>query len=194
MAKLITAFILMVSFVIAQPTGNPPCPDNGMDKPMMYGDHMRDEKDPRQMMETVRIWKMTQALDLTEDQSARLFPKMKEMRENMEQFQKFRSRIVGDLESYLRDPKKFAIELKAKLQELDLSEGKMHDLQQKLKREIANILSPEQQAKFMLFQMWFDKEMREMIQKAKEHRGDIRGMRKDFREGRRESRKLWKFW
>ncbi|MCX7785474.1 MAG: hypothetical protein N2201_04515 [candidate division WOR-3 bacterium] len=140
------------------------------------------EKRPKEKLEMIQTWKLTEVLNLTEDQSLRFFPKLKELRRAREEFDQKRMKILDEIEDYLRDAKKYEKELKAKIQEMELSETKFQELEKKLRKEIASILTPEQQAKFMLFQMRFNEELRDIIHRAKE-------MKKEMR-----PKRPWRFW
>lgn len=139
-------------------------------------------KKPKEKLEMIRIWKLTEELNLSEDQSTQFFPKLKELQRIREEFERNRMKIIEEIENYLRNAKKYEKELKAKLQELELSESKFREAEAKIKKEIAAILTPEQQAKFMLFQMRFNEELRNVIQRAK-------NMKKEMR-----AKRPWRFW
>jgi Spy/CpxP family protein refolding chaperone len=196
MVKVIAALLIIIGLVFTQPMEKPNCPEYSeneqqmMDRPQ--GPQFT-EKEPRKMMETIRVWKLTELLNLSEDQSTRFFPKLKEMRDIRDEFEQTRMKVIGELDNFLKDAKKFESEIKNRLQELETGEVKSQEKIAKLKKEIASILTPEQQAKFMLFQMRFDREMHEMISKAKERWNDQREMRQDRREEQRAKRK-WRFW
>jgi len=146
-------------------------------------------KEPREKLETIRIWQLTNALDLTEEQGTRLFPKLKDIRQARDSFERTRMKAINNLEEYLRDSKKFSNEIKNKLQEIELNEAKFRETEAKLRKEIASILTPEQQAKFMLFQMRFDNEMRQLIHKAR----NMPQERMKREQGQRPARR-WRFW
>lgn len=219
MYKVLITLTLGLSFVFAQPSPNinrMPCHNPTSDKsecpkalsgdptavnpecakmtganPMMCED-FTCKQDPKQMVETIRIYKITEALDLTENQSVRFFPKLKEMRDAKEEFNQTRMKMVERLDGYLQDSKKFSADIKSLIAEFEASETNLRGKEARIKKEIANILTPEQQAKFMLFQMRFNREMREMVGKAREmHRG-MKDCKKDKQESHREN-KRWKF-
>lgn len=130
------------------------------------------KQDPKEMVETIRIYKMTEELNLTQDQSTKFFPKLKELRLAKEEFRETRLKIADEMEQYLKDPDKFTKEIKVLVGALEANEQKLRDIENRVKKEIGNILTPEQQAKFLLFQMQFNKQMREMVDKAKDFKKD----------------------
>ncbi|MEO0092135.1 MAG: hypothetical protein ABIK61_05460 [candidate division WOR-3 bacterium] len=210
MTKLITIFLFSLGVIFAQPmipqppmSKEPYPPHSPMMKPscsqceICFADEDEialaempekpggpdfREKEPKEKLEMIRAWKLTEVLNLTEDQSIRFFPKLKELRRAREEFDQKRMKILDEIEDYLRDAKKYEKELKAKIQEMELNETKFQELEKKLRKEIASILTPEQQAKFMLFQMRFNEELRDVIHRAKE-------MKKEMR-----PKRPWRFW
>ncbi|MBS4015180.1 MAG: hypothetical protein KGZ86_01920 [Candidatus Latescibacteria bacterium] len=141
---------------------------------MMFEADMLCKHNPKEMIETIRIYKITEELNLTEDQSVRFFPKLKELRIAKEDFFETRVNLSERLQRYLQDPDKFSKEVKSLVAEIEANEAKLRDKEARIKKEIAGILTPEQQAKFMLFQQRFNREMREMVGKAKDMHKDMR--------------------
>lgn len=131
------------------------------------------KQDPQEMIETIRIYKITQELDLTEEQSIKFFPKLKEMRLAKQEFFDNQNKLSTLLERYLQDANKFAKQIKAIISEMEANETKLREKEARIKKEIADILSPEQLAKFLLLQQKFNREMREMVDKAKDMRREL---------------------
>ncbi|MCU0607484.1 MAG: hypothetical protein MUF78_08745 [Candidatus Edwardsbacteria bacterium] len=123
----------------------------------------------RKMLEAVRISRMTEALDLSEDQIARFFPRLRKMEENRRSLDRQRDELIDELEKALAGPLKDA-ELKARLDQLDKLE------QQKLRRTLADhaeldaLLSVPQRAKLRVFNQRFDDEVRLMVRTIRERR------------------------
>ena len=194
MRNIIITFILGVSFIFAQPITNNTntriCPNCDNNRPMMdncdiaLGPELSNkgpmpdnpksfgpgwmEKDPKEMMESIRMWRMTEALDLTSDQSAKLFPKLKDMRQMKQEFDKNRMSIIKDIAYLLHQDNTADKDLRYKLDALETAESNFHKQEVNLKKDIMLILSTKQQAKLILFQLKFDEEMRQIIGKVKE--------------------------
>jgi Spy/CpxP family protein refolding chaperone len=191
MRKIIATFIFLVglSFIFAQPmmnnTNRPVCPNRPMmdncdiafgsdkgstsdrsDKPFGPG---WMEKEPKEMMESIRMWRMTEALDLSSDQSAKLFPKLKDMRQLREDFENTRMSIINDITYLLHQDNPADKDLRYKLDTLQTADDNFHKQEAKLQKDIASILTIKQQAKLVLFQLKFDEEMRQIIGKVREH-------------------------
>lgn len=152
---------------------------------------LRGMKKPKEMVETIRIWKLTELLNLSEDQSTRFFPKLKIMKQLRDEYEQKRMKAITEMEDMLHAEKKNDKMITDKLQEIEQYDIKFHADEAKMRKEIASILTPEQQAKFMLFQMRFEEDLRMAIHKAQ-------GMKKDaikkWQENRPFHNRQWKIW
>jgi hypothetical protein len=123
----------------------------------------------RRMLEAVRISRMTEALDLSEEQIAKFFPRLRKTEETMRAFDKQRDQLTADLEKLLSDNPRDG-DLKAKLDQIDKLE------EQKLRRLLADrgdldgILSVPQRAKLRVFNQRFEDEVRSMVRTIRERR------------------------
>lgn len=125
-----------------------------------------DEKDPREIIEKVRIYKLTEALDLTEEQTTKFFPHLKEMRKTEQEIQKQRLELVQKLRDLIKNnaPEQEIVNVLNKLQEIH---KKRMVAQMKEIEDLRQILTPIQQAKFMIFQENFEREIRELIRQVR---------------------------
>ncbi|MCH8328588.1 MAG: Spy/CpxP family protein refolding chaperone [Candidatus Marinimicrobia bacterium] len=103
-------------------------------------------------LSTAKMWMLTNELDLTEKQAAKLFPRMKDQqkqldalsKKQMELYKAFDEKVVDEKAS-VKDIEKFADEL-AKI-------GKERiDLKTRFIKSTKDILKPEQQAVFAIFE------------------------------------------
>ncbi|MRR09636.1 hypothetical protein EG831_06110 [bacterium] len=123
----------------------------------------------RKMLEAVRISRMTEALDLSEDQIAQFFPRLRKMEENRRALNRQRDQLIAELEQALAGAPKDA-ELKARLDRLDKLE------EQKLRRELADragldaLLTVPQRARLRVFDQRFEDEVRMMVRTIRERR------------------------
>ncbi|MEO0137762.1 MAG: Spy/CpxP family protein refolding chaperone [candidate division WOR-3 bacterium] len=128
-----------------------------------------EEKDPREIIEKVRIYKLTEELDLTEEQMTKLFPKLKAMRKDEQEFYRQRGTLIKELKNLL-DEKADEGEILKILNKLQELQKKRHETQLKEFEEIRQILTPIQQAKFIIFQEEFEREIRELIREVRRRR------------------------
>jgi hypothetical protein len=123
----------------------------------------------RKMLEAVRISRMTEALDLSEDQIASFFPRLKKMEEALRSFDRQRDDLTTSLEKALTGQPSDA-ELKTKIDQLDKIE------EQKLRRLLAGraeldaLLSISQRARLRVFNQRFEDEVRAMVRTIRERR------------------------
>ncbi len=118
----------------------------------------------RRLIETIRIWKMTEALNLNEEQAAKLFPKLTQLEASRREFHKRQHLLRGELAELLKQRPLRDQEIKARLEELDRADADFKGRERAVKNELRSILSVEQQARFALFEERFDMEMRRTIQ------------------------------
>lgn len=161
MKKLITIILFGIIISFAQPL-NPE-----IDKPLQAR-----ERAPRQLIETLRKVRLIEELNLTDEQSIKFFPKLNEIKEAKDDFNHNRKIMIDELMGLLEKDKKSSDQINIKLDKLFKLEEEFNKKETALKKDIRKILNPEQQARLILFQLRFDKEMREMIQ-------GIKGMRQE---------------
>lgn len=121
-----------------------------------------DAKDPRVIIEEVRIYRLTQELDLTSEQATRLFPKLHELRKAERDVRKERIHLLSQLRNLLRGDAS-----NQKIQEVIKQYQATHikRLEQEVEnlKEMEKILTPKQQAKFLIFEEEFRREIIDMI-------------------------------
>jgi len=124
----------------------------------------------RRLIETIKIWKMTEALDLSEDQAARLFPKLTQLealrRESYRRQRLLRDEIAG----LLKQQPVREVDIKRRLEELDRTESDFKGRERAVRGELQSILSLEQRARLALFEERFEMEMRRAIQGLRQRR------------------------
>jgi Spy/CpxP family protein refolding chaperone len=128
----------------------------------------------RQKLEALRIWRLTEELNLTEDQSAQFFPKLRKMREVREAHHENRRAVLADLAEALRSDSSDAKRLRQLMDSLAALDDNLRTAEQKSRQELNELLSVEQQARLILFQADFDRQTRRMIQQIQKERGHPR--------------------
>lgn len=136
-----------------------------------------DEAKPKKLIETMRIWRMTEELDLSEEQISKFFPKLKSLDDAKEEFFTQRAGVVKDLAQLLKSAKPSIAAVEKKLGELEEVEQGFEKKRAKLKRDMRDILSVEQQARLVVFEFNFEREIKEIIRDIKRHRGGHPGLR-----------------
>ena len=121
-------------------------------------------------LEALRIWRLTQELDLNEDQAALFFPKLKEMRELRHEHRLVRRALLDDLEDRLAVDPVDPVGLVPILDSLATIEDNLREAELGLRRELNTVLTVEQQARLYVFEAGFDRQARHIINQIREDR------------------------
>ncbi len=127
------------------------------------------DRDPRAIIEKVRIYELTQRLNLTTEQAIKFFPKLNELRKNEESFQNQRREIIRDLKD-LVDKKATDDEFNKVLKRFEDARREKWQKDSLLFQDFKTTLTPLQQANLIIFEEEFEREIREMIRKIRENR------------------------
>ncbi len=164
MQKNVFKLLLLILLVLCFTVDSVAEPPEGFDGPPTK----EQMEKVRKRIETLKMWKLTNALDLDEESAAQIFPLLNRYNKKRAKLER---NLRGDMTA-LRD----AVKNKKKGQLRDLLERleKNHKALQRLsdeeRTELKNILTFEQQAKFIIFQQEFKREIRKIIGEAKERR------------------------
>lgn len=132
----------------------------------------------RKKIETMRMWKLTSALDLNEKISAQVFPVLNSYDRKRAEAEVAVRDGMRELREAVRERNE--AKMKAALGRLEQSHASLQRTNDEERAELRKILSVEQQAKFVLFQQEFNREIRELIGEARERRGDGPGRDQRF--------------
>ncbi len=146
-------------FAVAQGKINAPPLDRENGNPP--SDEKREEI--RKKIEAVRIWRLTEELKLDQAMSARLSSLLSSIEQNRRDIQREQMEAMRSLRQTLRSMKPDEAVLKQLLEKLERNHRSMQELRDREISSLKEILSPEQQARFLLFQQEFMREMRGMI-------------------------------
>lgn len=136
---------------------------------MVFSQESFDDKDPREIIEKVRIFKLTQELDLTTEQAVKFFPKLNELRKIEQEFQKERMDILKELRDLIKNDASDK-EITKVITKFEEAHKKKMVGQIKKMEEIKEVLTPLQQAKYLIFQEEFEREIRDLIKEVRKHR------------------------
>ncbi|MCS7259002.1 MAG: hypothetical protein NZ601_06575 [candidate division WOR-3 bacterium] len=179
MAKIIA----IISIILINPISygrcmtQPACPiECQMLEDIYAGDYLIEdrEEDPRDIIEHVKIYRLTELLNLTEDQSVKFFPQLKELRRLREEFRLNQQKLLQRIKEFINRSGKSETDLKALIDEYEQLKKKFYEDEAKIHKEISKILSPEQYAKFLMFQAQFGEEIRRMIREASRRSREMR--------------------
>lgn len=125
-----------------------------------------DSRDPGEIIEKLRIYRLTKELDLTTEQAIVFFPKLNELQKIDGEFREQRRDILIHLEELLNVGAPDTDVMEALDTYEDLLKNRV-DRQINKMGEIRKILTPRQQAKYLIFQDEFEREIKAMIREVK---------------------------
>lgn len=125
-----------------------------------------ESNDPRAIIEKIRIYRLTEELDLTTEQAIEFFPRLRELQKIDADFRIQQKAILNDLREQ--------VESEAQQEDIVESINRLEIiLKERVERrldkmkEIRNMLTPSQQARYLIFQDDFEREIRQMIKEVK---------------------------
>lgn len=180
--------LVMVLFILgfglpcfSQPPGEGK--PRGSDSPVLGGGEppppLEKREEIRKRIKLIRMWKLTEELDLSEETGAKLFPILHKYDEKRIELHKERQNIMNQLKRALEDEATTDEAIEAAMEEVDKNTLAVSDLIRQQRQELKGVLSLRQQAKFILFQREFHREIRKTISEARERK--VRARRNDRR-------------
>lgn len=133
------------------------------------GEPMSEEKraEIRKKIETVRIWRLTEALKLDAGASAKLSSLLSSLDHQRRDIQREQMETLRMLRLSLNSPKPDESIIKTDLEKLEKNHRSMQDLKNNELSGLKNLLTIEQRARYIVFQHEFMREMRGMIHGAR---------------------------
>jgi len=172
------SFILSISFpCFSQPPreGGPGGPRGMPFEGDEFPPPSEKREEIRKRIELIRMWKLTEELDLTEETGAKLFPMLHKYDEKRTELLRERHGIMSELRNALENVATSDEEIEAAMDKLDDNALAASDLIRQQRQELKGVLSPRQQAKFVLFQREFHREIQKIIAEARHRRSGAKG-------------------
>ena len=151
----ITALILilgLISNVFGQPFGNPPGP--------------RHEK-IRERIRTVKIWKLTEELNLSEEQSEKFFPAYNKFQADREAIEDKRRETIKQLDELTLSEDPSGEQINSLLDQLESLDQELRDKKAGFRIKLEDILTIRQIGRLYLFEMHFQRQIQEIIRDAR---------------------------
>jgi len=186
MLFLAFSFLLAGETLYAQEPPGRPFPEEGK------RERVKEE------IETMKMWKMLEALDLSQEQSDKFLPAWRELQKAQKVFRERRENLFREIEIALEevdegtrigtggrvsggavdrttmgrvsDEKPKEEKIKDILERLEKERLKLEDTQNKFREKAKELLTLEQQAKLLLFEERFEKKMMDIIRQYREKR------------------------
>jgi len=126
----------------------------------------------REQMEALRIWKMTEFLELTSDQSTRFFPRLREMEAGIRKNLDKQRDIMIEINKQTEDPnyKANPADVKKYAHHLAELEKEIVTDKENFILNCADVLTTQQQLKFIIFENRFRNRLMRSLSRSDEHK------------------------
>ncbi|HYA88361.1 MAG TPA: periplasmic heavy metal sensor [Nitrospirota bacterium] len=121
----------------------------------------------RKKIETIRIWRLTEKLNLDTTTSAKLASLLNSCDQQRQGIVKEQMATMREMRVLLRAPKIDETRIKTAIDKLQKYQRSLQELREKEYSGLKDILTIEQQARFLLFQQEFRHEIQRMISNAR---------------------------
>lgn len=129
----------------------------------------------RKKIETIRIWRLTERLKLDPATIAKIAPLLSSFDQRRKDIMQEQAATVRELRLLLNFSKPDEAKIKAALDRLEKNQQVIQEIRRREIDGLKGILTIEQQARFLLFQQEFERELREMIASVRGGGGQVRG-------------------
>jgi Spy/CpxP family protein refolding chaperone len=154
---LLFSFILLpISCLLGQDMGPPPGP-----RPM--------NREVRRQLEQIKIWQMTQDMNLPTDKAEKFFPLYNNYNSQLRDINSERIDAIKSLDSLLKDNSETP-EIKKKIEQVLNIDAQLAEQHRKFIQALGEILSPIEVAKYIVFEQKFDREIRQRIRAIMQQR------------------------
>lgn len=159
--------VLLFSSVAAQPPGMGMGP-GGEDGPM--------RKRVREKIRTVKIWRMTEALGLTPEQSEKFFPIYNRHEDQMEAIEQDQHELTRRLEAITSDPNSSDKEIEEAINGMKDIMQRRIDLRETFFKDLTGVISVRQKGKLIIFEETFRRDLQNIIREIRRDMGGGPGM------------------
>jgi len=128
----------------------------------------------RKQIETIRMWKLTEALNLSQEQSMKFFPLFNQFQRENRKLDQERNRLLDQLQDVLAEKRPKEKKLRTLLKMVEENRIKKGEGQRDFWLQASKILTVRQRAELLIFQRDFERQIREIIKGIREHRGERR--------------------
>ena len=125
-------------------------------------------------LERFKKMRLIEVLKLNEEDAVRFFAKQSAHEDNIHDLMKSRNDALDDMKSIVRDKEKTA-DLQKRVDQVLDTDQKIFAERQRFQAELRKFLTPEQFAKFLVFEQSFGRQMRDALEemhKGKQRRED----------------------
>jgi len=138
--------------------------------PLLLGDEgvtrERDLTRIRKKVEALRAWQLTEELNLDEETSSRLFPAMNEADQERWEIEASNRKLMREMSRSLQGPNPDSKRINKILNELMENRRELARVEEKHIERVREILSPADTARYLLFQIKFQREIKKKAAEA----------------------------
>jgi Spy/CpxP family protein refolding chaperone len=171
-AKYVIPVVLLFFFLSASPISKGEIPGGGDQvlKSSEQASLTSTDREIWEMIDVLREFHLIKELELPEDRAKRLLEKMRFAKKIKQRYLFQRYQIETQLDALLDFPHPDQAQLNAALKELEVAKMQYYQLTMEADHELQMILSPEEQARYVLFQKNFNKKLKEIIVSIRQQR------------------------
>ncbi len=123
-------------------------------------------------IEALKVWKLVDYLQLTDDQADRFLPRFRNFEDDMRNMQRDKNKRIAELARKIKSGKSKGITNEVnKILDIDIM---MAQRKKDFFNSVKGIISEEQTAKMIVFEYQFRREIRKMIENRAQMRNNIR--------------------
>ena len=130
-------------------------------------------QDVREHLSTLRLLRMTEALDLTEEQTAKIFPFLTRAEKDKLKIQKAMSMDLRTLRTLTLDPAAKEADILAKVKSVQEARLQVRTLDTEVEQFLEKQLTPVQKGKYVLFQVDFYRGLENTFDQVLQRRGQM---------------------
>jgi hypothetical protein len=136
----------------------------GMSENIFGADFAAKIKDAQDRLEAIKIWRMTEVLGLSVDQSTEFFPLYKQLEDVREGYYVDREKIIEDMLGLLNESQADSDKIKDKTEELLNTKSTLMDNESEIYKKMRQVLNEVQMGRFLIFEETFQREVLSLIQ------------------------------
>ena len=146
-------------------------------------DAIADDGKPADMIHAYRVWKLTEAMDLSEETMPVFFSRLKDLEDKEAELVREEQEGVREISDLLRQGDASEAELEHAFEKHEAARANLMDEVRNLRREALSLLDARQRCQYVVFEQRFRAELRDMMERARDIRqgqAEGRGLRDDF--------------
>lgn len=121
-------------------------------------------------IEMLRIWRLTEVLGLSSADGTKIFPVLQEWDQKFNDMGEHKQQLIKQMRQELKQPSPKENNLKNLTNQIFSIEQQIIESRKEMYAQLKRIMTPEQLAKYMLFELSFQKEIDEIINQARQDR------------------------